>query len=205
MSSKIADSDKEWIEMFNEFSREFYFKRFKPTSAISRIVLPSDRHEMKIGINLLTKIDKKQIESIEDLNEQVLALIAVVEDPIKHHYEITKQQTIETAIKYFGRNSIDINNSNNIAIQLVDYISAFCDDDDFSFQDAMKVIVQNQQKYADDFINRLLGSIVPILVERREDKEFNEDIKNVVDDFIKHDLDMMVIDVATEKQRQKNK
>lgn len=209
MSSKIADSDKEWIEMFNEFSREFYFKRymvtFKPTSAISSIVLPSDRHEMKIGINLLTKIDKKQIESIEDLNEQVLALIAVVEDPIKHHYEITKQQTIETAIKYFGRNSIDINNSNNIAIQLVDYISAFCDDDDFSFQDAMKVIVQNQQKYADDFINRLLGSIVPILVERREDKEFNEDIKNVVDDFIKHDLDMMVIDVATEKQRQKNK
>ena len=207
MSSKI--SDLEWIEMFNEFSREFYFKRymvtFKPTSAISSIVLPSDRHEMKIGINLLTKIDKKQIESIEDLNEQVLALIAVVEDPIKHHYEITKQQTIETAIKYFGRNSIDINNSNNIAIQLVDYISAFCDDDDFSFQDAMKVIEQNQQKYADDFINRLLGSIVPILVERREDRDFNEDIKNVVDDFIKHDLDMMVIDVATEKQRQKNK
>ena len=207
MSSKI--SDLEWIEMFNEFSREFYFKRymvtFKPTSAISSIVLPSDRHEMKIGINLLTKIDKKQIESIEDLNEQVLALIAVVEDPIKHHYEITKQQTIETAIKYFGRNSIDINNSNNIAIQLVDYISAFCDDDDFSFKDAMKIIEQNQQKYADDFINRLLGSIVPILVERREDRDFNEDIKNVVDDFIKHDLDMMVIDVATEKQRQKNK
>lgn len=207
MSSKI--SDLEWIELFNEFSREFYFKRymvtFKPTSAISSIVLPSDRHEMKIGINLLTKIDKKQIESIEDLNEQVLALIAIVEVPIKHHYEITKQQTIETAIKYFGRNSIDINNSNNIAIQLVDYISAFCDDDDFSFQDAMKVIEQNQQKYADDFINRLLGSIVPILVERREDRDFNEDIKNVVDDFIKHDLDMMVIDVATEKQRQKNK
>ena len=207
MSSKI--SDLEWIKMFNEFSREFYFKRymltFKPTSAISSIVLPSDRHEMKIGINLLTKIDKKQIESMEDLNEQVLALIVVVEDPIKHHYEITKQQTIETAIKYFGRNSIDINNSNNIAIQLVDYISAFCDDDDFSFQDAMKVIEQNQQKYADDFINRLLGSIVPILVEKREDRDFNEDIKNFVDDFIKHDLDMMVIDVATEKQRQKNK
>ena len=134
-----------------------------------------------------------------------MALIAVVEVPIQHHYEITKQQTIETAIKYFSRNSIDINNSNNIAIQLVDYISAFCDDDDFSFKDAMKIIVQNQQKYADDFINRLLGSIVPILVERREDKEFNEDIKNVVDDFIKHDLDMMVIDVDTEKQRQKNK
>jgi hypothetical protein len=69
----------------------------------------------------------------------------------------------------------------------------------------MKVIDQNQQKYADDFINRLLGSIVPILVEKREDREFNEDIKKVVDDFIKHDLDMMVIDVATEKQRQKNK
>lgn len=207
MSSKI--SDLEWIERFNEFSRKFYFTRymvtFKPTSAISSIVLPSDRHEMKIGINLLTKIDKKQIESMEDLKEQVLALIAVVEDPIKHHYEITKQQTIEIAIKYFGRNSIDINNSNNIAIQLVDYISAFCDDDDFSFQDAMKVIEQNQQKYADDFINRLLGSIVPILVEKREDRDFNEDIKNVVDDFIKHDLDMMVIDVATEKQRQKNK
>ena len=209
MSSKISDSDKEWIERFNKFSREFYFTRymvtFKPTSAISSIVLPSDRHEMKIGINLLTKIDKKQIESMEDLKEQVLALIAVVEDPIKHHYEITKQQTIETAIKYFSRNSIDINNSNNIAIQLVDYISAFCDDDDFSFEDAMTVIEQNQQKYADDFINRLLGSIVPILVEKREDREFNEDIKNVVDDFIKHDLDMMVIDVATEKQRQKNK
>lgn len=209
MSSKISDSNKEWIEGFNEFLREFYFTRymvtFKPTSAISSIVLPSDRHEMKIGINLLTKIDKKQIESMEDLKEQVLALIAVVEHPIKHHYEITKQQTIETAIKYFSRNSIDINNSNNIAIQLVDYISAFCDDDDFSFKDAMKVIEQNQQKYADDFINRLLGSIVPILVEKREDREFNEDIKNVVDDFIKHDLDMMVIDVATEKQRHKNK
>jgi hypothetical protein len=109
----------------------------------------------------------------------------------------------EIRIKYFSRNSIDINNSNNIAIQLVGYISAFCDDD-FSFKDAMKIIEQNQQKYADDFINRLLGSIVPILVEKREDKEFNEDIKNVVDDFIKHDIDMMVIDVATEKQRQKN-
>ena len=56
MSSKISDSNKEWIERFNEFSREFYFTRymvtFKPTSAISSIVLPSDRHEMKIGINL---------------------------------------------------------------------------------------------------------------------------------------------------------
>jgi hypothetical protein len=39
------------------------------------------------------------------------------------------------------------------------------------------------------------------LVEKIEEGEFNEDIKNIAEDFIIHDLDVMVIDVATEKQR----
>jgi len=57
MSHKI--SEKEWIKKFNEFSIKNYYQRyqeiFKPTSAISSIVLPSDRHEIKIGINYLSK------------------------------------------------------------------------------------------------------------------------------------------------------
>ena len=202
MSSKL--SDKDWIKSFNEFSREFYFQRykvmFKPTSAISSIILPSNRREIKIGINQLTKTDKTHFELIDDPSNQVLALIAVVEHPIKHHYQTKKDQTIETAIKYFSGNTIDNNNSNNIAIQLVEYINVFCNED-FSFDDALEIIGQNEQKYEDDFINRLLGSLVPILVEKREDRESNEDIKSIVDDFMEYDLDMIVIDVATEKQR----
>lgn len=208
MSSEI--SDKDWIERFNEVSRDFYFHRyvamFKPKSAISSIVLPSDSHEIEIGINLLSEKDKNKIKSMEDLEKQVIGLIVIVEDPIKHHYEIMKQQFMEKAIEYYNEiddyDNINSNNSNdnNIAVQLVKFLHLFYDDD-FSFQEATKIIEQNEQKYHDDFINRLLGSIVPILVEKREDKEFNNDIKNIAEDFLRHDLNMMVIDVATEKQR----
>ena len=43
-------SDLKWIEKFNEVSRDFfhrYVAMFKPKSAISSIVLPSDRHIYK--------------------------------------------------------------------------------------------------------------------------------------------------------------
>ena len=46
-----------------------------------------------------------------------------------------------------------------------------------------------------------MDSIVPILVDKREDKEFSNDIKNIAEGFLRHDLDMIVMDVATEKQR----
>ena len=46
-----------------------------------------------------------------------------------------------------------------------------------------------------------MGSIVPILVDKREDKEFKKDIKNIAEGFLRHDLDMMIMDVAKEKQR----
>jgi hypothetical protein len=208
MTSKISDSI--WIKKFNDVSRDFYFHRyvamFKPKSVISSIVLPSDRHEIEIGINLLSKEDKNKIKSMEDLEKQVIGLIVIVEDPIKHHYEIMKQQFMKKAIEYYDKidgyyNSNSNNsNDNNIAVQLVKFLHVFCDDD-FSFQEATKLIEQNEQKHHDDFINRLLGSIVPILVEKRKDKEFNDDIKNIAEDFLRHDLDMMVIDVATEKKR----
>jgi hypothetical protein len=197
------NSELEWIKKFNEVSREFYFHRyiamFKPTSAISSIILPSYRYEIKIGINHLTRKDKNQIKSMEDVRQQVLGLISIVEDPIKSYYERIQQQTIEKAIKYYNGNNVDINN-NNIAIQLIDHINVFCDDD-FSFKDAIKVIEENEQKYSEDFIHRLLGSIVPIIVENRGNRNFNQDIKNIVEDFMKHDLDMMIIDIASEKQR----
>ena len=85
-------------------------------------------------------------------------------------------------------------------IQLIDYINTFCGDD-FPFKDAIKVIEENEQKYSEDFVHRLLGSIVPILVENRGDRDFNQDIKNIVEDLMKHDLDMMIMDIASEKQR----
>ena len=57
--------DSEWINQFNEFSRDFYFHRyaamFKPKSAISSIVLPSDRHEVEIGLNYYLKKIKTQL------------------------------------------------------------------------------------------------------------------------------------------------
>ena len=66
-------SELEWIEKFNEFSREFYFQRyivmFKPTSAINTIILPSYKQEIKIGINLLSRKEKNQIKSMEDLQQ----------------------------------------------------------------------------------------------------------------------------------------
>jgi hypothetical protein len=115
---------------------------------------------------------------------------------------------MEKAEKYFNEtdesdntNSNNNNNGNNIAIQLVKFLHVFYDDNYFSFEDATKIIEQNQQKYDSDFIKRLLGSIVPILVDKREDKEFNKDIKNIAEGFLRHDLDMMIMDVATEKQR----
>ena len=39
------------------------------------------------------------------------------------------------------------------------------------------------------------------MIKKREDIETKEHIENVVKDFMKHDLDMMVMDVATERQR----
>jgi hypothetical protein len=205
MNPEISDID--WIKEFNKFSREFYYQRYMATSklksTISSIILPSDRREIKIGINILTKKIKNKTKSIEDMREQVLDLIEMVEDPIKHHYEIMQQQIIEKAIQYDDYNIDDDDisgSSSNIAVQLINYILVLCDGG-FSYQDATKIIEQNQQKYKDDFIERLLGSIVPILVEKIEEGEFNEDIKNIAEDFIIHDLDVMVIDVATEKQR----
>jgi len=199
-------SDEEWIERFNEFSRKFYYQRykamFKPTSSISSIILPSDRHEIEVGINHLIKEDKEKIKSMEDFSEQVLGLIAILEEPIKHYYDIMQQDFIEKAIKYYS-DGVDINktsDSSNIGIQLVNHISLFCDDK-FTFEDATKIIERNQEKYEDNIINRLLGSIVPILVKKREDIETKEHIENVVEDFMKHDLDMMIMDVATERQR----
>ncbi|HLN34943.1 MAG TPA: hypothetical protein VK250_06630 [Nitrososphaeraceae archaeon] len=199
-------SDEEWIERFNEFSRKFYYQRykamFKPTSSISSIILPSDRHEIEVGINHLIKEDKEKIKSMEDFSEQVLGLIAILEEPIKHYYDIMQQDFIEKAIKYYS-DGVDINktsDSSNIGIQLVNHISLFCDDK-FTFEDATKIIERNQEKYENNIINRLLGSVVPILVKKREDIETKEHIENVVEDFMKHDLDMMVMDVATERQR----
>ena len=199
-------SDEEWIERFNEFSRKFYYQRykamFKPTSSISSIILPSDRHEIEVGINHLIKEDKEKIKSMEDFSEQVLGLIAILEEPIKHYYDIMQQDFIEKAIKYYS-DGVDINKTNdssNIGIQLVNHISLFCDDK-FTFEDATKIIERNQEKYENNIINRLLGSVVPILVKKREDIETKEHIENVVEDFMKHDLDMMVMDVATERQR----
>ena len=199
-------SDEEWIERFNEFSRKFYYQRykamFKPTSSISSIILPSDRHEIEVGINHLIKEDKEKIKSMEDFSEQVLGLIAILEEPIKHYYDIMQQDFIEKAIKYYS-DGVDINrtsDSSNIGIQLVNHISLFCDDK-FTFEDATKIIERNQEKYENNIINRLLGSVVPILVKKREDIETKEHIVNVVEDFMKHDLDMMVMDVATERQR----
>ena len=199
-------SDEEWIERFNEFSRKFYYQRykamFKPTSSISSIILPSDRHEIEVGINHLIKEDKEKIKSMEDFSEQVLGLIAILEEPIKHYYDIMQQDFIEKAIKYYS-DGVDINktsDSSNIGIQLVNHISLFCDDK-FTFEDATKIIERNQEKYENNIINQLLGSIVPILVKKREDREPKRDIENLVEGFIKHDLDMMVIDVATERQR----
>ena len=199
-------SDEEWIERFNEFPRKFYYQRykamFKPTSSISSIILPSDRHEIEVGINHLIKEDKEKIKSMEDFSEQVLGLIAILEEPIKHYYDIMQQDFIEKAIKYYS-DGVDINktsDSSNIGIQLVNHISLFCDDK-FTFEDATKIIERNQEKYENNIINRLLGSVVPILVKKREDIETKEHIVNVVEDFMKHDLDMMVMDVATERQR----
>ena len=202
--------DSEWINQFNEFSRDFYFHRyaamFKPKSAISSIVLPSDRHEVEIGLNLLSKKDKNTIKSIREPDQQVLGVVAIIEDTIKYHYEEMKQNFMEKAAEYFNEidNSDNMNsnnnNDNNVAVQLVKFLHIFYDDD-FSFEDATKIIGQNEQKFDDDFINRLLGSIVPILVDKREDKEFSNDIKNIAEGFLRHDLDMIVMDVATEKQR----
>jgi hypothetical protein len=132
-----------------------------------------------------------------------------VEDSIKHHYEVIKQQFADGAIKYYRNDKIDNYNSindnnnydNNFALQLVKYITLFCDDEDFSFQEATKIIEDNREKYKEIFIKRLLGSIVPILVEKREEKEFNDDIKNIAEDFLRHDFDMMVVDVVNEKQK----
>jgi hypothetical protein len=84
MSSKLSDND--WIESFNEFTRDFYFHRyvamFKPKSAVSSIVLPSDRHEIKIGLNLLSQKDKNIIKSMEDFTQQVSSLIEIIEQPM---------------------------------------------------------------------------------------------------------------------------
>ena len=41
---------------------------FKPTSSISSIIFPSDRHEIEVGINHLTKEDKKN-----QINVNILA------------------------------------------------------------------------------------------------------------------------------------
>jgi hypothetical protein len=43
------------------------------------------------------------------------------------------------------------------------------------------------------------------LLENRKERKFNECIKNFLEDFIKYDLGMKVIDVAIETKRQKNK
>ena len=90
--------------------------------------------------------------------------------------------------------------SNNIAIRLINHIRTFCDEN-FSFEDVLEVIEKKEPKYEHDFIRHLLGSLVPLLVEKRKTKEIKENIMNIVDDFMKHDLDRMVLDIATEKQK----
>ena len=83
--------DSEWISQFNQVGRNFYFLRyvamFKPKPAISSIILPSDRHEIEIGLNLLFKRHKNTIKSIKEPDQQVLGLVAIIEDWIKYHYE----------------------------------------------------------------------------------------------------------------------
>ena len=77
-----------------------------------------------------------------------------------------KQKFMEKAAEYFNEtdNSDNMNsnnnNDNNVAVQLVKFLHIFYDDD-FSFEDAIKIIGQNEQKYDDDFINRLLGFYSP--------------------------------------------
>jgi len=39
------------------------------------------------------------------------------------------------------------------------------------------------------------------LLENRKERKFNEDIKNFLEDFIKHDLGMKVVDIAIENQK----
>jgi len=206
MSSEL--SDKEWIERFNRVSRKSYYYRykemFKPSSAISSMVLPSDRHEIIIGLNHFTKEDKEKVKSMEEISDQVQAIITIMEEPVAYFYNIMQQDFIEKAMEYYTE-GLDFSkqgeDSRNIGIQLVNHINLFCDDE-FSFADAAKIIERNQKKNGEDFIKRLMGSLVPILVEEREDRKMNEDIYDIVEDFMKHDLDMMVLDVATERQRQ---
>ena len=203
-----SESDKEWIERFNRVSRKSYYYRykemFKPSSAISSMVLPSDRHEIIIGLNHFTKEDKEKVKSMEETTDQVQAIITIMEEPVAYFYNIMQQDFIEKAMEYYTE-GLDFSkqgeDSRNIGIQLVNHVNLFCDDE-FSFADAAKIIDRNQKKYAEDFKKRLLGSLVPILVEEREDRKMNEDIHDIVEDFMKHDLDMIVLDVATERQRQ---
>jgi hypothetical protein len=59
----------------------------------------------------------------------------------------------------------------------------------------------NQQKTYVEFRNRLLSSLVPFLVELRDKNEFNNDIKNIAENLLKRDINMIIMDIATEIQR----
>jgi hypothetical protein len=48
-----------------------------------------------------------------------------------------------------------------------------------------KTIEQNQQKNETNFIGRLLGSLVHILLENRKERKFNEGIKDLSNGFYK--------------------
>ena len=67
-----------------------------------------------------------------------------------------KQKFIEKAVEYFNEtdrsyitNRNNNNNDNNVAVHLVKFLHIFYDDD-FSFEDATKIIGQNEQKYDND-------------------------------------------------------
>ena len=107
-----------FIDMWQYFIRK---------SALSSIVLPSDRHEIEIGINQLSNKDKNIIQSIDEIDQQVLSVIATIEDSIKNHYGKLKQQLVEKAEEYFNEMNVSDNNDNdnNIAIQLVKFLFFF--------------------------------------------------------------------------------
>jgi hypothetical protein len=204
MSCELPDS--EWIERFNEMSDDLHFDRyvarFKPLSAANSIILPSDRYEIKIGLNLLSKDDKNKIKSIEMHRDQILAMIIILEKMIRQRYDIMKQQCIEKAIKYFNENDYDYNDTdyNDITVQFTQFLRAF-DVYEFPFHEITKIIEMNQQKTYVEFRNRLLSSLVPFLVELRDKNEFNNDIKNIAENLLKRDINMIIMDIATEIQR----
>ncbi len=205
-------TDSDWIWRFNDMSHGLYYDRyididiFQPLSAgsSSNIVLPSDRYEIKIGLNLFSEYDKNRIKFIDEYKDQILAVIVILVGMIRHRYEIMKEQCIQNAIKYYEDIGEFFEKSedryvDNITTELIYFLQAF-DYYEFPFQDLKNIIEKNLQKH-DKIRNRLLGCVVPFLVETRDEREFNKDIQNIAEILLKHDIDMIIMDIATENQR----